>query len=87
MRGVLENPESGWRRPGITVYEEDQFSVTDGRFRYIRYEDGTEELYEFATDPHEFTNRADDPVLAEEKTRLKRWKPERWAPSLGGREG
>jgi len=87
MKGILENPGSGWRRPGITVYEEDQFSVTDGRFRYIRYEDGTEELYELANDPHEFSNRADDPVLAEEKARLKTWKPERWAPTLGGREG
>ncbi len=87
MRAVLESPSSGWRRPGVTVYEENQFSVTDGRFRYIRYADGTEELYEFASDPHEFNNRAEDPVLAAEKARLKTWQPERWAPSLGGREG
>lgn len=87
MRSVLEDPAASWSRPGITVYEENMFSVTDGRYRYIRYADGEEELYEFASDPNEFNNRANDPVLDYVKQRLKRSLPETWAPSLGGREG
>ncbi len=87
LRPVLEDPDAAWLRPGITVYEEYMFSVTDGSYRYIRYADGKEELYEFATDPFEFTNRANDPVLDYVKAKLRRSMPETWAPSLGGREG
>lgn len=87
LRPVLEDPAATWRRPGITVYDEQQFSVTDGQFRYICYADGTEELYEMATDPHELQNRADDPLLSFVKARLRTTMPELWAKSLGGREG
>ncbi len=87
MREVLENPSAKWSRPGITVYEENMFSVTDGRFRYIRYADGSEELYDLSDDPYEFTNRAEDPRLADVKARLARSLPEYWAPTMGGREG
>ena len=31
-------------------------------WRYIRYSDATEEPFDLATDPHEFTNLADDPA-------------------------
>ncbi|GAB5560056.1 MAG: hypothetical protein SynsKO_17030 [Synoicihabitans sp.] len=87
MRPVLEDPTAPWNRPGITVYEREMFSVTDGRFRYILYADETEELYDLSEDPHEFTNRAEDPLLDYQKQRLKSHRPERWAPSMGGREG
>lgn len=87
IRSVLEDPAATWSRPGITVYEEQMFSVTDGQFRYIRYADGTEELYDRNEDPSEFANRADDPSLEFVKERLKQSLPEYWASSLGGREG
>lgn len=50
------------------------------RYRFIRYGDGFEELYDRDTDPHEFTNRAADPALAVVKTRLALGLPSNAAP-------
>ena len=37
-------------------------AVSDTRYRYIRYANGFDELYDLHDDPHEFTNRAADPA-------------------------
>lgn len=87
LRKLLEDDQADWSRPGITVYEEGHFSATDGRYRYIRYADGTEELYDQIEDPHEWHNLAGDPAGAAVKQRFQKWIPQTWAPSLGGREG
>ncbi|MDF1858886.1 MAG: sulfatase [Verrucomicrobiales bacterium] len=44
--------------------------LSDPDYRYIRYPDGFEELYEYETDPNEFTNLAEDPDYAGVKKRL-----------------
>lgn len=54
--------------------------VSDPRYRYIRYGNGFEELYDLETDPHEFTNRIDDPALGEIRNRLARGIPSHPAP-------
>ena len=41
------------------------------RFRYIRYEDGSEELYDHHNDPHEWTNQCHNPEFSELKDKLK----------------
>jgi arylsulfatase A-like enzyme len=87
LRPVLENPGAPWTRPAITVYEDNVFSAADDRFRYIRYADGTEELYDHADDPHEFKNVAAEPAHSAVKARLRAAMPAAWAKSLGGREG
>ena len=51
--------------------------------RLIRHANGFEELYDLALDPHEFTNRANDPALAEVKARLTRALPAKAAASVG----
>jgi hypothetical protein len=40
------------------------------RWRYIRYRDGSEELYDHDSDPHEWVNLAADPGHAGRKRRL-----------------
>jgi arylsulfatase A-like enzyme len=45
-------------------------AVRDVRYRYIKYYNGFEELYDLDTDPHEFTNRARDPALGAVRQRL-----------------
>jgi arylsulfatase A-like enzyme len=45
-------------------------AVRDVRYRYIKYYNGFEELYDLDADPHEFTNRARDPALGAVKKRL-----------------
>ena len=84
---MLEDPQAAWDRPAITTYGEGYFSARDERYRYIRYPDGTEELYDHQADAGEQENLADDPALKPVKERLARWIPEKWAKSLGGRLG
>jgi hypothetical protein len=42
----------------VTEYKRGQCAVRSERFRYIRYSDGTEELYDHSKDPNEWTNLA-----------------------------
>ena len=44
-------------------------------FRYIRYRDGGEELYDTTADPHGWKNLADDPDHAEAREELEKWLP------------
>ncbi|GAA0880249.1 sulfatase [Algoriphagus jejuensis] len=68
----------------LTTYGMNNHAVKVYRFRYIRYEDGTEELYDHEVDPNEFTNLAGNPRYAKEIKRLKKLLPEHnstWDPN------
>ncbi|MBM3814063.1 MAG: sulfatase [Acidimicrobiia bacterium] len=68
------------RQPTVSTYLPGNHAVIDERFRYIRYRDGGEELYDHFHDPHEFTNIASDPRHAERKKEMARWMPSSNAP-------
>lgn len=87
LRPLLENPFAPWDRPSITTYGEEIYSARSARYRYIRYPDGSEELYDHDNDPHEWKNLAGDPQLQAVKDRLKLWKPDSFAKNKGGRDG
>jgi len=80
---LLKNPKTDWNRPAITTYLENDHAVRDQRWRYIRYHDGSEELYDEVADPNEWTNVAAQPENAEIKKRLAQALPKVNAPSLG----
>lgn len=61
---LLADPDKAWDYPAITTYDFDEFSVRTENFRYIRYIDGSEELYDHRSDPEEWTNLAGDPAFA-----------------------
>ncbi len=61
--------------PAITTANADNHSVRTARWRYIRYGDATEELYDLVTDPNEWTNLAHDPHYANVKSDLARSVP------------
>ncbi|MCG8598558.1 MAG: DUF4976 domain-containing protein, partial [Verrucomicrobiales bacterium] len=72
LRPLLENPDSEWDHSALTTFSDHHALRTD-RWRYIRYVDGSEELYDHNEDPHEWTNLAvdpDHPELPELRTRL-----------------
>ncbi len=77
---LLKNPKAKWDRPSLITYERGNHAVCDQRWRYIRYNDGSEELYDHDSDPHEWTNLAKDPKYDPVKKRLARWLPKIDAP-------
>lgn len=58
--------------PAITTLQGDNHAVNNERYRYIRYEDGSEELYDHDDDPHEWQNLAKDTRHERIKTELAR---------------
>ena len=55
---LLQNPKRKWNRPVLTTFGKGNHAVRTERWRYIRYNDGGEELYDHQTDPKEWTNLA-----------------------------
>jgi hypothetical protein len=53
---LLRDPQVAWERPAITTHGKDNHAVRTASHRYIRYRDGSEELYDHTTDPHEWIN-------------------------------
>lgn len=64
-----------------------QNNQVDERYRYIRYVDGSEELYDHDNDPNEFTNLYKDPNYADVKARLKARLPKVDMPSWQSEDG
>ena len=78
---LLKNPNANWARPAVMTYMRGNHAVRDRRWRYIRYADGTEELYDHQKDPHEWYNVAADPGNSRVINRLQQWLPATEAPS------
>lgn len=53
---LLKNPNAGWNHPAITSFGPGNYSVRSERYRYIQYREGSCELYDHVSDPHEWTN-------------------------------
>jgi hypothetical protein len=53
---LLTNPNATWKRPALSTHGRLNHSLRSQRWRYIRYDDGTEELYDHNSDPLEWTN-------------------------------
>ena len=75
LRPLLADPSAAWERPVVTTYGRNNHAVRSERWRYIRYHDGGEELYDHENDPMEWTNLANDSQYAEVKKQLAGWLP------------
>ncbi|MCX7045688.1 MAG: sulfatase [Candidatus Sumerlaeota bacterium] len=76
------NAPRAW--PAITTHNQNNHTVRSERWRYIRYADGSEELYDMNADPNEWTNLAKDPKCAEIIREHARWLPKTNAPAAPG---
>jgi arylsulfatase A-like enzyme len=83
----LRNPDAPKRTPAITTYLKGNHAVRTDGWRYIRYVDGGEELYDRGKDPNEWTNLAGKPEAAPVKQELARWLPKRDEPDAPGGRG
>ena len=72
---LLADPNTGWDHPAISTYGRGNHTVRTARWRYLRYADGSEELYDHDQDPHEWTNLADNPKHAAILAEHRRWLP------------
>jgi arylsulfatase A-like enzyme len=81
---LLRDPVSARAEPALMTYGFGNHAVRDERYRYIRYVDGSEELYDHRTDPHEWTNLAESPEHARTKAALAQFMPRADSPPIGG---
>lgn len=75
LRPLLTDPSAPWDRPALTTFHRHNHSLRSETWRYIRYSDGGEELYNHDADPYEWTNLASDPRHAQVKSDLAQWLP------------
>lgn len=72
---LLKNPKANWPYPTLTTWGRNNHAIKTKDYRYIRYEDGSEELYLVKTDPNEWENVANQPKYTKLKEQLKKQLP------------
>lgn len=78
---LLKDPKAKWHRPAITTFGHNNHAVRSNRWRYIRYADGSQELYDHSKDSHEWDNllgkdgKTDDAELTKVIAEHARWLP------------
>jgi arylsulfatase A-like enzyme len=70
LRPLLADPAAAWQDAALTTFGRGNHAVRTDRWRYIRYADGGEELYDHESDPLEWTNLAGLPEHAALKKEL-----------------
>ncbi|MFP6693772.1 MAG: sulfatase/phosphatase domain-containing protein, partial [Pirellulales bacterium] len=83
---LLRNPQAAWKRPAVIEFKLGNAAVRSDRYRYIRYHDGGEELYDHKTDPHEWHNLAATDRHAALKEQLAGWITKKWADSAATKQ-
>jgi choline-sulfatase len=54
---LLKDPAAAWESTAVTAFGDRYVTLRTEKFRYIRYREGEEELYDHSNDPHEWTNQ------------------------------
>ncbi len=70
--------------PAITTHNHDNHGLRTERWRYIRYADGSQELYDMKNDVNEWHNLADKPESAAIIAKLKKYLPAKSAKPAPG---
>ena len=87
IRTLLADPQAAWAQPALTTYRFNNHSVRTEGWRYIRYANGDEELYDEANDPYEWANLAKDPKYAVRKAEFGGLLPASNTPDINGVDG
>ena len=82
LRGLLSGEQTERQEPAVTFFGPNSQSLRTRRWRYTRYCDGSEELYDYETPEHEFKNLAGDPDHADVKEKLGQWFRDDVAPAF-----
>ncbi|MEM9158385.1 MAG: sulfatase [Verrucomicrobiota bacterium] len=81
---LLEDPARKWDYPVVTMQGPETATVKYQEWRYTRYSDGTEELYDLGKDPMEHENliRSMTEKAVAMKRKLEKHFPKEWADEL-----
>lgn len=82
---LLKNPDANWEYISLSSFGKGNYAVRSEHYRYIRYLDGSEELYDHRTDPHEWTNLASKQKMTGVIKEHRKHLPTREADVLPGR--
>jgi arylsulfatase A-like enzyme len=63
MVPLLKDPESEWPYKARASFGPGNYAIISERYRYIHYNDGSEEFYDHVKDPNEWDNMIEDPEL------------------------
>ena len=80
----LKDAQAPRSRPAITTHGPGNDSARSETHRYIRYADGSEELYDVRKDPDEFKNLASDPKTKKLRKKLASFFPKNPAKPVTG---
>ena len=67
---MLGSPDFTDGNPALMIFGQDNYAVRSDRYRYIRYRNGAEELYDMIKDPNEWQNLSSAPAYDEAKNEL-----------------
>ena len=73
---LLKNPKEIWPHAALTTFHRNDHTLRTERWRYIRYANGDEELYDHTKDSHEWNNLAKDKKFAAVLKRFRGQLPE-----------
>ncbi|MBA4064334.1 MAG: iduronate-2-sulfatase [Isosphaera sp.] len=86
LKPLLADPAAKWEHAAVTTFNRNNHAVRTEKWRYIRYANGDEELYDHASDPYEWANLAADPKYADVKKELAKRLPTENKPELPGKK-
>jgi arylsulfatase A-like enzyme len=75
LRQVIEDAGYEREQPSLTYYKKGSVGMRTKDWRYIRYYDGSEELYDRKKDPNEWYNLANDTAYKSIKESFYKWLP------------
>jgi len=85
LRPLLDDSEAdsaALRVPELTINGRGNYSLRDEKYRYTRYFDGSEELYDHQQDPYEWTNLANYRALDDLRAHYASLLPQESAPTM-----
>jgi arylsulfatase A-like enzyme len=80
----LKDAAAERRWPAITTHNHDNHGIRSEHWRYIRYADGSEELYDMRRDPNEWHNLAGESKYADVISEHRQWLPKASAKPAPG---
>lgn len=72
---LIQSDKINQKNYALTTFGKDNHAIKKDGFRYIQYEDKTEEFYDHNKDPNEWTNQANNPIYASKIAELKKLLP------------